>query len=132
MRYLLLIYGPPFDQSQLTPEEQASSMEEWNKYTADIRSRGAMEAGEALEGTETATTIRVRNGEALTTDGPFAETAEILGGYYVLKVKDLNEAIEIAAACPAAKNGSIELRPIMEFAMEDQQAVTERAGTSGS
>lgn len=132
MRYLLLIYGPPFDQSQLTPEEQAASMEEWNQFTADVRARGAMEAGEALEGIETATTVKVRNGEALTTDGPFAETAEVLGGYYILKVKDLDEAIEIAAACPGAKNGSIELRPIMEFRMEDQQADSERAGTTGS
>lgn len=132
MRYLLLIYGPPFDQSQLTPEEAAASMEEWTEFTEDVRRRGAMEAGEALEGTETATTVKVRNGETLTTDGPFAETAEVLGGYYILKVKDLNEAIEIAAACPGAKNGSIELRPIMEFGMVDQQAVGERAGTSGS
>lgn len=132
MRYLLLIYGPPFDSSQSTPEEQAASMEAWTEFTADVRRRGAMEAGEALEGTETATTVKVRNGEALTTDGPFAETAEVLGGYYVLKVKDLDEAIEIAAACPGAKNGSIELRPIMEFGEEYQQAVSERAGTARS
>lgn len=132
MRYLLLIYGPPFDQSQVPPEQMAASMEEWTDFTANVQRRGAMEAGEALEGTETATTVKVRNGETLTTDGPFAETTEVLGGYYVLKVKDLNEAIEIAAACPGAKNGSIELRPIMEFGEEYQQAVSERAGTSGT
>ncbi|MGH8927368.1 MAG: YciI family protein [Acidimicrobiia bacterium] len=132
MRYLLLIYGPPFDPTSITPEARAASMEEWTDYTADLLRRGVMEAGEALEGTETATTVRLRNGETLTTDGPFAETAEVLGGYYVLKVKDLDEAIELAAACPGAKTGSIELRPIQAFPEEYQQAVQERAGIAGS
>lgn len=128
MRYLLLIYGPQWDPAQVTPEAQAASMEEWGAYTADLLQRGLMEAGEALEGTDTATTVRVRNGEVLTTDGPFAETSEILGGYYVLKVKDLDEAISVAAACPGARDGSIELRPIVEFGEEYQQSVAERAG----
>ena len=128
MRYLLLIYGPPWDTSQSTPEQQAASMQEWGDYTADLLRRGVMDAGEALEGVETATTVRLNGTEVLTTDGPFAETAEVLGGYYVLKVKDLDEAIGIAAACPGAKNGSIELRPIAEMGEEYQQSVTERAG----
>lgn len=128
MRYLLMIYGPQWDQSQVTPEERAASTEEWTDYTADLVRRGVMEAGEALEGIETATTVRLNGTDVLTTDGPFAETAEVLGGYYVLKVKDLDEAIGIAAACPGAKNGSIELRPIAEFGEEYQQAVMERAG----
>ena len=68
-------------------------MDEWSAYTADLFKRGVMEGGEALEGTETATTIRLKGSEVLVTDGPFAETAEVLGGYYVLKVKDLDEAI---------------------------------------
>jgi hypothetical protein len=131
VRYLLLIYGPPWDPSDLTPEQVAESMEEWTDYTADLLKRDKMEAGEALEGTETATTVRVRNEEVLTTDGPFAETAEVLGGYYILKVKDLDEAIAIAAACPGAKNGSIELRPIQELGDEYQKAVLERAGIAG-
>ena len=128
MRYLLLIYGPPWDASQRTPEEQAASMEEWGAYTADLLRRGVMEAGEALEGIETATTVKLNGSEVLVTDGPFAETAEVLGGYYVLKVRDLDEAIGIAAACPGAKNGSIELRPITELGEEYQQSITERAG----
>ncbi|HKX75216.1 MAG TPA: YciI family protein [Acidimicrobiia bacterium] len=127
MRYLLLIYGAPGDPAT-TPEEQAASMEEWGAYTADLLRRGVMEGGEALEEVETATTVRVRDGDVLTTDGPFAETAEVLGGYYVLKVKDLDEAISLAAACPGARRGSIELRPIVEFGEEYQQSVTERAG----
>jgi hypothetical protein len=127
MRYLLLIYGPPWDASQSTPEEEAASMQEWGDFTADLLRRGVMEAGEALEGVDTATTVRLNGTEVLTTDGPFAETAEVLGGYYVLKVKDLDEAIGIAAACPGAKTGSIELRPIVEME-EYQRSVTERAG----
>jgi hypothetical protein len=132
MRYLLLIYGPQRDPSQATPEQLAASMEEWTEYTADLLRRGVMEAGEALEGVETATTVKLRGGETLTTDGPFAETAEVLGGYYILKVKDLDEAIEIAAACPGARDGSIELRPIAELGIEYQQAVEERAGIAGT
>jgi hypothetical protein len=132
MRYLLLIYGPQRDPSQATPEQLAASMEEWTEYTADLLRRGVMEAGEALEGVETATTVKLRSGETLTTDGPFAETTEVLGGYYILKVKDLDEAIEIAAACPGARDGSIELRPIAELGIEYQQAVEERAGIAGT
>lgn len=132
MRFLLLIYGQDFDPSQSTPETLAASMEEWTEYTADLLRRGVMEAGEALEGTETATTVRLRAGEVLTTDGPFAETAEVLGGYYVLKVENLDEAIAVAAACPAARTGSIELRPIQSLGDEYQQAVLERAGFPGT
>ena len=128
MRYLLLIYGPKWDPSQSTPDQMAASMDEWSAYTADLLKRGVMEGGEALEGTETATTVRLKGSEVLVTDGPFAETAEVLGGYYVLKVKDLDEAIGLAAACPGAKTGSIELRPITEFGEEYQQSVSERAG----
>jgi hypothetical protein len=132
MRYLLLIYGPEWDSSGLTPEQQQAVMEEWTDYTADLMKRGISEGGEALESTSTATTVRVRNGETVTTDGPFAETNEVLGGYYLINCKNLDEAIEVAAACPGAKQGSIELRPITEFGDEYQQAVRERAGIAGS
>jgi hypothetical protein len=132
MRYLLLIYGPEWDPSALTPEQAQASMEEWTNYSADLLKRGKSEGGEALEPSSTATTVRVRNGETLTTDGPFAETNEVLGGYYLINAKDLDEAIEIAAKCPAAGNGSIELRPITEFGEDYQKAVMERAGLAGS
>jgi hypothetical protein len=132
MRYLLLIYGPEWDSSQMTPEQQEAVMEEWTDYSAGLLKRGAMEGGEALESTATATTVRVRNGETVTTDGPFAETNEVLGGFYLLNCKDLDEAIEMAAACPGAKYGSIELRPVSEFGEEYQTAVRERAGLSSS
>jgi hypothetical protein len=132
MRYLLLIYVPDMDTSGLTPEQMQASMEEWTDYTADLVRRGVMEAGEALEPTTTATTVRLRDGETLTTDGPFAETNEVLGGYYVINCKDLDEAIEFAAKCPAARDGSIELRPITEFGEDYQKAVQERAGVASA
>jgi hypothetical protein len=74
-----------------------------------------LRGGDPLEGTETATTVRVRNGNVATTDGPFAETKEVLGGYYILDCKDLDEALGYAAKIPGAKNGAIEVRPIMEL-----------------
>jgi hypothetical protein len=132
VRYLLLIYGPQWDSSGMSPEDQQAVMNEWTNYTADLLKREVMEGGEALEATSTATTVRVRDGRTLTTDGPFAETNEVLGGYYVLNCKDLDEAIEIAAQCPGARNGSIELRPISDFGEEYQQAVMERAGLARS
>jgi hypothetical protein len=128
MRYLLLIYGPETDSTGVTPEQMQAVMEEWTDYTADLLKRGVMEGGEALESVSTATTVRLRDGETLTTDGPFAETHEVLGGYYVLNCKDLDEAIALAAQCPGARNGSIELRPITEFGEDYQAAVKERAG----
>jgi hypothetical protein len=132
MRYMLLIYTPESDWSEVSPEQRQAIMEEWTDYTAGLLKRGASEGGDALEPTTTATTVRVRDGEMLTTDGPFAETNEVLGGYYALNCKDLDEAIEIAAQCPAARYGSIELRPITEFGDEYHQAIRERAGLAGS
>ena len=132
MRYLMLIYGPQWDSSGSSPEQMEAVMEEWTNYTADLLKRGLSEGGEALEPTSTATTVRVRDGERTTTDGPFAETNEVLGGYYLLNCKNLDEAIEVAAQCPGARSGSIELRPITEFGDDYQKAVAERAGLASS
>jgi hypothetical protein len=131
MRYLMLIYGPEWDSSSVPPEQSEEIMNQWTDYTADLLKRGKSEGGEALEPTSTATTVRVRDGETLTTDGPFAETNEVLGGYYLINANDLDEAIELAAQCPGAVQGSIELRPITEFGDEYEQAVQERAGLTG-
>jgi hypothetical protein len=90
-------------------------MAAYNAFTKATNDRHAFLAGEALQSTGTATTVRVRNGQTVTTDGPFAETKEQLGGYYLLNCKNLDEAIEFAAMIPGAKHGSIEVRPIMEF-----------------
>ena len=114
MRYLLLIYGPE-QTEQPSPEAQAAVMQAYDAFTKNVKARGAYLGGEALEPTPTATTVRVRDGQTLTTDGPFAETKEALGGYYLVEAKDLDEAIEYAAAIPGATFGSIEVRPIWEL-----------------
>src|SRR5215207_3674022 len=103
MRYLLLIYGPePTEQS--SPEGQAATMQAYGAFTENVKARGAYLGGEALEPTTTATTVRVRDGQTLTTDGPFAETKEALGGFYLVEAKDLDEALALGRACPGAKN----------------------------
>jgi hypothetical protein len=114
MRYLLLIYTPEATQPP-SPEAMEAETKAYGAFTADIRERGLMEAGEALEPTSTATTVRVQDGRTVTTDGPYAETKEALGGFYLVNARDLDEAIEIAARIPAAKRGAIEVRPIWEL-----------------
>ena len=114
MRYLLLIYTQ--EPSGPVPEDvMAQEMEGYNAFSKEVRDRGLFEAGEALHPTAAATTVRVRDGQTVTTDGPFAETKEALGGFYLSNAKDLDEAIEVAAKIPGAKHGSIEVRPIFDF-----------------
>jgi hypothetical protein len=116
MQYMLLIYADESLLGQASEADQQAQMEKWNVYTESLRSSGAMKAGDALQPTATATTVRANGGgEPLVTDGPFAETREQLGGYYLLDVPDLDEAIKWAQQCPGAAYGSIELRPVMEF-----------------
>ena len=117
MRYALLIYASEQDWAKQTEEESSAQFQEYMAFTKDIVDRGIQQAGEALQPTATATTVRVRDGETLTTDGPFAETKEQLGGFYIVDCKDLDEAIEVAARIPDARSGSIEIRPIMEIEM---------------
>jgi len=117
MRYALLIYANEQDWASQTEEQSQAVNQEYMAFTKDIIDRGLMKGGEALQSTATATTVRVRDGETLTTDGPFAETKEQLGGFYVVEAKDLDEAIEIAARIPDVRGGSIEVRPIMEVDM---------------
>ena len=117
MRYLLLIYGPEATEEP-SPEESAAVMAAYNAFTEHIRSKDAYLGGEALEPTTTATTVRVRDGQTLTTDGPYAETKEALGGYYLVEARDLDEAIDFAARIPGAQQGSIEVRPIWELPAE--------------
>ncbi len=113
MRYLLLIYGD--EGRETTPEEQGKILQAYGAFTQDLQERGLMRAGEALEGVSTARTLRVRNGERIVSDGPFAETKEQLGGFYAIECDSLDEAIETAARIPTAEHGSIEIRPIMEL-----------------
>ncbi len=119
MKYLLLIYGNEAEQMAMTPEQQGAQMAGHNAFTADIVKKGAFNAGEALMPTTMATTVRMHNGKTTTTDGPFAETKEQLGGYYVVECKDLNEAIEHAAKIAAIDGSSVEVRPVMVFGESD-------------
>jgi hypothetical protein len=111
MQYMLLIYGE--EPNEAAPEDlMAAEYEEYGEFTAFLRARDAMLAGEALEPTPTATTVRVVDGKTLTTDGPFAETKEALGGFYLVEAADLDEAIRFAAMIPGARRGAIEIRPV--------------------
>ena len=115
MRYLLLIYQDEVAHSQWNQEQLAAEYQAYNEFTESVAKSGALQSGEPLMPTNTATTVRVRNSKTLTSDGPFAETKEQLGGYYLVNCKDLDEAIALAARIPAATDGSIEIRPVMEF-----------------
>ena len=114
MRYMLLIYADESHYANVSETEQEAEMQAWFAYDAAIK-ESASSAGDALQPVATATSVREENGRPLVTDGPFAETKEQLGGYYVLDVENLDAAIEWAHKCPAAKYGTVELRPIQEF-----------------
>ncbi|MEM7255165.1 MAG: YciI family protein [Pseudomonadota bacterium] len=115
MQYLLLIYTNEADDLARPEAEQNDIIQRYFSFTQDIVSSGHFKAGDALQPTDTATTVRVRNGDVMTTDGPFAETKEQLGGYYLIEAADLDEATQIAARIPSADHGSVEIRPIMVF-----------------
>jgi hypothetical protein len=113
MQYMLLIYGSGDSWQELTPEQQQAIGAEYFAFTEELRSSGKMVAGDALQPISTATSVRIRDGETLTTDGPFAETKEVLGGYYLIDVETLDEALEWGAKIPGAKYGTIEVRPVV-------------------
>jgi hypothetical protein len=113
MKYLLLIYDAESDFVKMSQGEQGKMYEEYMQFTEEIKSKGNHLAGQQLQPVASATTVRIRNGKRLTTDGPFAETKEQLGGFYMIEAKDLDEAIEIASRIPSAKVGSIEVRPLV-------------------
>jgi len=114
MKYVLLIYGAEKAWASLPKQEQERIFNDYMTFSEELAKSGKMGACEPLEPTSTATTLRVRNGKAVPTDGPFADTKEQLGGFYVVDVKDLNEAMEWAAKIPDALTGSIEIRPVMD------------------
>jgi hypothetical protein len=129
MRYALLIADaetanpspePP------SPEIQAQVMSAYNAYTKMLRDRGAYLGGEALQPNSTATTVRVTDGRTLTTDGPFMEAKEAIGGWYLVQARDLDEALELAAACPGATYGAVEVRPVLELPDEADMATAEQ------
>ena len=115
MRYMLLIYADEREKTEWTEEMWGQHMGAYIKYTEDLEKSGKMLGGDALQPISDATTVRVRGGNTVPTDGPFAETKEQLGGFYMIEANDLDEAIEWAAKIPEASLGSVEVRPIMEF-----------------
>ena len=128
-QYMLLIYNPLTGPA--TPEQMAEMGARFDAYTQSLTDAGVLVGGDALESADVATTVRERDGQIQFTDGPFAETKEQLGGYYLLECKDLDEAIEWASKIPGAKNGSIEVRPIMEF-NEDGSPVSGSEATANA
>jgi hypothetical protein len=113
---MLLIYGDEKQWGKMSEPEKAAIFKQYGEFTQSIRTSGAFLAGDPLQPTSTATTVRGKNGKAVTTDGPYAETREQLGGYYIVNAKDLDEAISIASRIPSVRvGGAIEVRPIMEM-----------------
>jgi hypothetical protein len=123
MRYAILIYDTQTANPSPEPPDPAvwgEIMGDYNGYTQMLKDTGRYLGGEALEPVTTATTIRVQDGKRVTTDGPFAETKEALGGFYLIEAKDLDEALDVAAQCPGATLGSIEVRPVVDFSNAGQ------------
>jgi hypothetical protein len=112
MKYLVLIYGDEKAATTMTEADMQKEMAAYGEYTAKLAAARATSGGAALHPTHTATTVRVRNGKIATADGPFAETKEQLGGYYIIEAANLDEAVKWGAQCPGAKNGCVEVRPI--------------------
>ena len=129
MRYALLIYVEP-PPVEPTPEEAQAVMDAYNAFTKEAVDADVMRGGEALEDAKTATTVRVRDGQTIVTDGPFAETKEEFGGYYLIDAPNLDEAIKWAAKIPGAKRGSIEVRPVWEIPDSGLGAEAEAAATT--
>ena len=116
MKFIALIYGDESNYSEATPEETAAIFQAHGEFSQAAGAAGVLEGGDGLQPTATATTLHVRDGERMLTDGPYAETKEQLGGYYALECKDLDEALEWAARIPEAATGAVEVRPVIDYA----------------
>ena len=112
MQYMLLIYDDESIIPAMSEAERGAFMADYGTFTQSIVASGHFKAGDALDGTQTARSVRVRNGDMTVSNGPFAETSEALGGYYLVEAADMDEAIAIAARIPTARNGTIEVRPV--------------------
>src|SRR5438093_1502378 len=115
MKYLCLVYQEEKQEVNVPPDMIEQAKKDYSAFSEDIKKSGNYVGSHGLQHTDQATTVRVRNGKLSATDGPFAETKEQLGGYYTIKAKDLNDAVQVASRIPGAKHGTIEVRPIMEF-----------------
>ena len=126
MKYLFALIGDESDWSDRSPDEQQAAMKAWDEFTQDTIDSGVHLGGEGLQPSSTATTLRVTEGEPVITDGPFAETKEQLGGYYLLDCKDLDDALAWAKRIPSP-GGSVEVRPVMDYEAAGSQVHTNRA-----
>ena len=115
MRYMLLIYDNEALSEEQTEDERNEVFARYRAFTEEVQQAGVYEGGDPLHGVATATSVRVRDGQVINTDGPFAETKEQLGGYYILNCTSLDDALAYAAKIPSADFGTIEVRPILEF-----------------
>ena len=115
MQYMILIYSDPAAMQQRTESDPRDMMGEYMAYSESLRQAGVYQAGEGLEPASTATTVRVRDGQQLISDGPFAETREVLGGFYLIECESLDDALGHAGRCPGARHGSVEVRPVMQI-----------------
>jgi hypothetical protein len=132
MRYACLIYDDEKKMAGMSPDDSKSFMAEYFQFTESIKASRHYVAGEALQPIGTSTSLRSRNGKLSTTDGPFAETKEQLGGFYLIEARDLNEAIQIASRIPSAKTGTIEVRPVVDFSTQQEPPRAGRAATAAT
>jgi hypothetical protein len=131
-KYLLALYGDESGWEDVTPEDMKEGMEPWDKYGQAVTAAGVFLAGEGLQPSATATTVQVvEDGDAIVTDGPFVETKEQLGGFYLLECKDLDEALEWAKKVPLRPGGSIEVRPVMDYTQYGYDDPNLKASTAG-
>ncbi len=130
MKFMLVLWGDEGQWADMSEEEAAAEMARWEDYSNQLIAAGAMVSGEGLQASATSKTLRVENGERIVTDGPFAETKEQLGGFYVIDCASMDEALEWAAKVPSAERGSTEVRPVMayeETGAEDTQSAEARS-----
>jgi hypothetical protein len=132
MRYMLLIIGDESRYADMSEEDQAAQLQRWSDYSKELVEAGAFVAGDGLQTSSSSTTLRMKDGERLLTDGPFAETKEQIGGYYTIECKNLDEAIDWAAKLPSAEFGGVtEIRPVMDYGenYDDPQTVQQGAAS---
>jgi hypothetical protein len=132
MKYLCLIYDDEQLWARMSAAEQNAIMGEYMAFSRDVAESGHMLGGNQLHPTSTATTLRVRDGALSVTDGPYAETKEALGGYYLIEARDLNEAIQVAARIPSARLGAVEVRPIVQMGAEAPADALSTAAGAGA
>jgi hypothetical protein len=130
MKYLLTLYGQEGGWDDVTPEQMQAGMEPWNEFGRQVTDAGVFVAGEGLQPSTTATTVKVTDDEPLVTDGPFAETKEQLGGFYLLDCRDLDEALDWAKKVPLEPGGSIEVRPVMDYSQFGYDDPSEKTAAS--